>query len=598
MTARTRSTLGPNNSRRRGGQPDDETPGKSQNRLSWKATPLRLQLAILASAAGVAVTFVAVQMGLVHNEPAPAFASGAWLLILAALPPGLAIVCVTIGKAPTAAGIVTGAALLAPGLALVDAQFIHDALQASRPELMVPTSLAALTPATGAYLLLVGHLLTGAAGLLAAGRAGAGPDSDYFAALDTATSTTGRGRAVGWALAAGSVSVVGLLMPPFGSDNAFIVARDLIASPGLVKYGGLLIALTLLIGGVAAAANSRIPVARGMVVGLFLALAWLVVPQIVAVAAVDWLHMERGAPLIALVPIGLLIFATGDRETDDQGDVQLEGSPILTGVLGVLAGVATLFGAFTTLVVTSVDQPESYANRQLLPAGIVIIVLSVVLFTKWASAVRPAFIVALGSVPLVGLAALDTAFTATTVGNLIPGFPVVTASTHVGPAVWFTIAAFAVAAAAAIAAAVTGGAERDDDVDLSKPTLHTRYAIPAAGAVLFAIGAFTSPMIKAAGYTPAGIWSDFRLASWGLLIGLIVVVGAAAIAAFARPRRAAALLFGAAVVAGVRLLELPLTGGRVAGAGAGSGTWLTLACLVALVAAGVAALTDPNKDAE
>jgi hypothetical protein len=545
--------------------------------------------------AGAALTFIGVRQGLVTDAPAPAFSSGAWLLILAAAPAVLAIGCVIAGRATSAAGILTGAALLAPGLALVDAQFISDALEASRPELMVPTSLAALTPAAGAYLLLVGHLVTGGAGLLAIGRAGADPDSDYFAALDASTATAGRGRAVGWALAAGSVSIVGLMLPPFASDNAFIVAHDLIASPSLVKYGGLLIALTLLIGGVAAAANPRTPVARGMVVGLFVALAWLVVPQLVAIASLDWLHMERGAPLFALIPLGLLVAATGDRGTDDQDAVRLEGSPILTGVLGVLTGAAALTAAFTTLVVTSVDQPESFANRQLLPAGIVILLLSALLFTRWAGAVRPAFIVALGTVPLVGLAALDTAFTATTVGNLIPGFPVATASAHVGPAVWFTIAAFVVATAAAIAASVSG-AERDDD-DLSKWTLHTRYAIPAGGAVLFAIGAFTSPMIKATGYTPAGILTEFRLASWGLLIGLVVVVGAAVLAAFARPARAAALLLGAAVVAGIHVLELPLTGGRVAGAGAGGGTWLTLACLVALVIAAVAAVTDPDRRA-
>jgi hypothetical protein len=618
--------LGPSDGRRRGERTDDNESGKTNEpgktetgkgesgkagnssrtsgktsklatTLGWSATPFRLRLALLASVAGAALTFIGVRLGLVADEPAPAFASGAWLLILAAAPAVLAIVCVTVGRATAAAGILAGAALLAPGLALVDAQFISDALVASRPELMVPTSLAPLSPATGAYLLLAGHIVTAVAGLLAAGRAGADPDSDYFAALDASTAAAGRGRAVGWALAAGSVSIVGLMFPPFSSDNAFIVAHDLIASPALVRFGGLLIALTLLIGGVAAAANTRTPVARGMVAGLFLALAWLVVPQLVAVASVDWLHLERGAPLFALIPVGLLVFATGDRDTDEH-DVQVEGSPIVTGVLGALTGIATLLGAFTSLVVSDVDQPESYANRQLLPAGIVILVLSALLFTRWAGAVRPAFVVALGALPLVGLAALDTAFTATTVGTLIPGFPVATSNTHVGAAVWYTIAAFVLATVAAIAAVVSGGNERDDDVGTGRWTLHLRYAIPAGGAVLFALGAFTSPMIKAAGYTPPGILTEFRLASWGLLIGLIVIVGAAVLAAFARPARAAALLLGAAVVAGVHLLELPLTGGRVAGAGAGAGTWLTLACLVALVAAAVAAFTDPARTGE
>lgn len=566
-------------------------------RLGWAAAPLRLRLALLVSVAGAALTYVGVQQGLVADSPGPAFASGPLLLILAAAPAVLAIVGILIGKAPGAAGILTGAAMLAPALALVDAQFFKDALQAARPEIMVPTSLAALTPAAGAYLLLAGHLAAVGAGVLAAGRAGAEPDSDYFAALDASTSTAGRGAAVGWALAAGAISVIGLLFPPFESGNAFIVADDLVASPGLVKYGGLLLVLTLLMGAVAAAVNPRPAVGRGMAIGLFVALAWLVVPQLVSVAAVDWLHFELW-PLFALAPVGLfavVLFVTGDREEDDKGDVTLETSPlhIAAGVVGVLTGAAALIGGVSSLVVADVDQPESFANRQLLPAGILVVLLSVGLFTRWAGAVRPAFIVALGAVPLIGLAALDTAFTATTVGNLIPGLPV--AETEVGSAVWFIIAAFVTAAVAAITAAIAGGAERDD-VDLTRRTLHSRYAIPAGGAVLFALGAFTSPMIKATDYTAAGIWTEFRLASWGLLIGLVVVVAAAGIAALARPTRAAALLAGAAIVVGVRLLELPMTGDRVAGAQAGAGTWLSLACLVALVVAAVAAVTDQNKE--
>jgi hypothetical protein len=113
--------------------------------------------------------------------------------------------------------------------------------------------------------------------------------------------------------------------------------------------------------------------------------------------------------------------------------------------------------------------------------------------------------------------------------------------------------------------------------------------------VLFAIGAFASPMIKAPGYTAPGIWTEFRLTSWGLLIGLVVVVAAAVIAALARPVRAAALLLGAAIVAGVHLLEFPMTSDRAADAQPAAGTWLSLACLVTLVVAAIAAATDPSR---
>lgn len=607
MTARTRSTP---DDRRRDANTDsnadsnaDDTTDRTQpsavGRLGWSATPLRLRLALLLSVAGAVVTVVGVRQGLLVNEPAPAFSSGALLLILAIAPAVLAIVGVLVGQAPTGAGVLTGAALLAPGLALVDAQFLHDALQVARPEIMVPTSLTPTTPATGAYLLLAGHVAAALAGLLAVGRAGADPDSDYFAALDAVVDPAVRRRAVGWALLAGTISTVGLLLPPFRSDNAFVVARDLIGSPDLVKLGGLLIAVTLLIGGVLAAANPRPAHTKGMAVGLFVALAWLVLPQIVAFATVGWLHVERGGPLIALIPVGLLavvLFVRRDT-TADRGEIQLDTSPLhlATGVLGVLTGIAALVGSFGALVIVEAgqDQPDSYANRQLLPAGIVIILLSVALFTRWAGAVRPAFVVALGAVAVVGLSTLDAAFTGTA-GNLIAGLPVAHTELHVGAAVWFAVVAIGLGGVAALVAAVAGGAERDD-VDLTNRKLHSRYAIPAGGAVLFGIGAFGSPMIKAPDFTAPGIWSDFRLASWGLLIGLVVVVAAAGIAAVARPARAAALLLGAAVVVGIHLLELPMTGDRAPDATAGTGTWLSLACLVALLVAAVAAMTDPDK---
>jgi hypothetical protein len=596
MTARTPSTLGS------AGGPERGTPQDGAvDRLGWAASPSRLRLALLVSLVGAGLTVAGVGQGLVAGSPAAGFSSGFLLVVLAVAPAAAAVLFVLFGRAMVGAGVLTGAALLAPGLALVDAQFLVDALQAARPEVLVPTSLAALTPSAGAYLVLAGHIAAGVAGLLAAGRAGADSDSDYFAALDSTASVSRRGAAMGWALAAATISIAGLFFPPFRSDNAFLLGHDLVDSPALVRYGGILLALTLLIGGVAAAANARPPVARGMAVGLLLALAWLALPQVFAVAAIDWLHFERGGGLLTLVPIvvlvGILFVLRGDREPAEPAELDLENSPLhlVTGVLGVLTGVAAIAGAIGALVVVEGgDQPESYANRQLVPAGIVVIVLGAALFTKWAGAVRPAFVVSLGAVAVVGLASLDSAFTGTTIPGTAFNMPIVTAEVHVGAGVWFAVAAIVLAAFSAVAAAVAGGAERDD-VDLSERKLNTRVAIPVGAAILLAVGAFAFPMIVAPDFAAPGIFSEFRLASWGLLIGFAAVAGAAAVAAFARPKRAAALLFGGAVVVGVHLLELPMTGDRVADAAAGQGTWLSLACLVALVAGAMTAMTDRTE---
>ncbi len=560
---------------------------------------------MLVALGGAVLTVVGIGQGLVVDAPAPAFSSGFLLGVLAFAPPVAAVLFVLCGRAIVGAGVLAGAALLAPGLALVDAQFLVDALQASRPELLVPTSLADLAPGPGSYLVLAGHLAAVVAGVLAAGRAGADPTSDYFAALDRSVSVSGRGAAMGWALAAACVSIAGLLFPPFRSDNAFLLGHDLVDSPALVRYGGILIALTLLVGGVAAASSTRPPLARGMGLGLFLALAWLALPRVFAVASVDWLHAERGSGLLTLIPLAvlaaILFVVRGDRARVEgrDGELELKTSPLhlVTGVIGVLTGAAAIAGALGALVVVEGgDQPESYANRQLIPAGIVVVLLSAALFTRWAGAVRPAFVVSLGAIAVVGLASLDAAFTGTALLGTAFDIPFVTGATEVrvGAATWFTVVAIVLAGFAAVAAVVAGGAERDD-VDLTERTLHTRIAIPAGAAVLFAVGAFAAPMITAPGFTAPGIFTDFRLASGGLLIGLAVVAGAAAVAAFSRPVRAAALLLGGAAVVGVHLLELPMTGDRAEGATAGQGTWLALACLVALVAAAVTAMTDRTE---
>jgi hypothetical protein len=113
---------------------------------------------------------------------------------------------------------------------------------------------------------------------------------------------------------------------------------------------------------------------------------------------------------------------------------------------------------------------------------------------------------------------------------------------------------------------------------------------PGAAAALLAFGAFGLPVLQATGYTAAGLWSNFRFASWGLLFGLVAIVAAALLAPMCRPRRATALLLGAAGVALLRVLQLPLNRSMAQNSSAGPGFLLALACLVALVlAAGVAA---------
>jgi hypothetical protein len=564
-------------------------------RLGWSDAPPQLRLALGLSIVGAALLIVGPTMGVVENAPDRGFASTALLTLLAIAPPLIAGALMVFGRALTAAGVLTGVALLSPGRALVDLQFAQDGLQVSRPELLVPTSLAQLTPALGLWLLVAGHLATGAAGLFAAGRAGASPDSAYALELDAGTaSEKTRGRAVGWALAFATVAAVGLVMPPFESTNAFQPGHDLIDSPLFVRIGMLLVVAAVVAGCVFAASSARPAVARGVVLGVLLAAAGIALPSIVAGFSVDRLSPDLG-PYLAVAPLALLtilIFvlrgpaqiAEPDADETDTADTELrlEAARVhmVTGVLGILAGVAALIGAVgPQLVVEGLDEPESYANRQLLPVGILVAVLGAALLTnRWAATVRPAFVVSLGSVVLVGTAMLDAAFTGSGISTTV----------HVGAGVWFASAAMIVAGAAAVSAAIAGSAERDD-VDLTERTTHLPVAAPVGVAILFSIGGFGLPMISAPDFVAPGVWSDFRLASWGLLIAMVVVIAAGVLATVARPARAAALLLGAAAVVGVHVLELPMTSDRADDATAGSGVWLALAaCLAFLVAAGVA----------
>ncbi len=548
---------------------------------------------------GAVLLIAGPEVGIVQDAPARGFASTALLTLLAAAPPLIAITLVGFGRALTAAGVLTGAALLAPGRAIVDLQFVQDGLLVSRPEILVPTSLAQLTPAAGLWLLVAGHLATAGAGALAAGRAGAAPGSAYGLELDDGpTSEKTRGRAIGWALAFATIAAVGLVMPPFKSGNAFQLGHDLIGSPTLVRVGLLLVVAAVVAGCVFAAGSARPAVARGVVLGVLAATAGVAMPPLVAGLTVDRLSPDLG-PYLALAPLvllTLLIFvvrgAAVPVEDEDDAELQLEEGRVhlVTGVLGVLAGVAALIGAFgPQLVVDGLAEPESYANRQLIPVGILVAVLGAALLTaRWAAAVRPAFVVSLGSVVLVGAATLDAAFTGAGISNTV----------HIGAGVWFAAAAVLIAAAAAVSAAIAGSAERDD-VDLTERSTHLSVAAPAGAAILFSIGAFGFPMVTAPDFVAPGIWSDFRLASWGLVIAAIVVIAAGLLATVARPARAAALLLGAAAVVGIHALELPMTSDRAQDAGAGSGTWLAIvACLAFLVAAGIAlAGPTPERDA-
>ncbi|WP_367134997.1 hypothetical protein [Saccharothrix sp. HUAS TT1] len=529
------------------------------------ATPTRLRAAVGVAAVGSLLSALAPVIGVVDASAPPAFTAWPLLAPLALLPAALAASFLLRGQELVAAATLVAPAVFAVGRLLNDLQLAVDPLDAFRPELFRPASLDPPTPTAGTWLLLAGHLLVIAAGVLAA--RGAGPDV--------------RSERASFVLpaVAGAVAGIGLFTAPLTSTDALIPARGTLESPTLPMLGGLVLTLAAPLLAVLAASATTDEARRGGLLGLSAALLALALPPVVTALAVDGVGLAVGPLLVlaAAVALALPRRATEDRTTGDRAtgerDVALPGQRRLhttAAVLGLVAAGAAVLGATTDQLVlpAGLPSPTDYAARLLWPAAIALTVLSVALLAN--AAARPAFTVAAATVPLAAGGALDTVFAAAEVAAVEPG-----------PGAWLTIAAVVAAAAAAVTAGLAGAVERDEvGVAEAEPPLPLVAAVLIAA--LLAVGAFALPVLRAPGFVPIGAFG-LRVGSLGLLVALVTVVAAAVVALKARPNRGAALLLGAAVVTGVRALEHPLTAARAAEAAPGPGLWLAAAATVALL---------------
>ncbi|MEU6129303.1 hypothetical protein ABZ805_09040 [Saccharopolyspora sp. NPDC047091] len=590
--------------------------------------PTGLTAAIALSALGALLAAFAPLLGLVAPDMPTGFTSWPWLLVPALIPAVLA--AVFRGSRPAlAAAVLLGPAVLAPGRLVQDAQLVVDAGLAARPELLLPDTLDPLGPALGTWLLLAGHLLALAAGVLAliAGRGlfdHADGSSDAFGSFGedafagssvaeaAADGAPGRGRAgarrqglLALVLCATAIAAVGLLMGPFTSEDPYLLAKPAVEAPVPVALGSLLLAIAVPAAAAFMSGSADRDLVRGGLLGLAAGLAAVAVPPLVAVALLPRLQFGWGPALelgAALVLVGLAV--EGGRDpARGSGDVRL---PALTrllrtaGALAVLAGALAITGALTPhLEMPSwVDDPSLYPARLLWPGGVLLVLLGAALLVpSIAAAVRPALAVAWTAVPLAGAAALDTVLTATQV-----------AGANAAPGAWISGGAMACALLAAITAALAGGVEREE-VDLAEPDWHPErgaddlaerswrpaVAVPAAVAALLGLAAVLLPVLAAPDYTAPGVFTRFSTSSWGLIGAGVAVLVAAVLAVRSRPPRAAALLVGAALVMAVRALEFPLTAGRAEGAVPGPGLWCAIAAAVVLLVAAALAARSPER---
>ena len=521
----------------------------------------------------------------------PGFSSGPLVVVLGLLPVAVAIGFAALGRPLAAGGALIAAAIFAPGRLVTDLQFIAGAKLAERPELLLTTlTSGALHAGLGLWLLLAGQLVTLIAGALMIGQA----------AERSGESDRSESRApLALAVAVGILGALGLLLAPFHSTTPWMIEPDLLNGPLWPLLGGLLLAAAVPVVATMAVTMTDAELTMGWLFGGAATLVAVALPPLVAGFAVTGLH-ETAGPYIALVAaVGMVVLTVATQRSArrtavaDLAEPELPGAARLhsaVAVLGVVTAVAALLGSVTSTFVlpAGFPTPPGFAERALLPVAVIVGVLSLVMFgRRWAPSVRPVLSVAFATVPLAGAEALDAAFG----GSGLDGV-------SLGPAPWFTGLALLTSTAAAICAALAGGVERDD-VDLTSVTTESTVLAPSVLGAVLALGAFGLPVVRANGYAEAGIVTNFQVTSWGLLVAVVTVIVACVIAPRARPVRAAALLIGAAAVLLVRVLEFPLTSGRIVNSSTGLGMWFAVASLVVLlVAAGAATMAALREPAD
>ncbi|MFJ7210316.1 hypothetical protein [Amycolatopsis sp. NPDC098790] len=559
---------------------------------------------LLTTLGALALTAAAIA----HISPAaaPGFTSWPWLAVLA-LAPVAAAAGASAKRPGLANGLILGLAALAPGRLVLDLQFAVNAPLAIRPELYFPDHfIGGSAVGAGFWLLLAGHLLTAAAGIAAwrAGRQNEEPERRRWRLLAPLLAVT---------------ASVGLLTAPVQSDNGFLLARAAFEGPWPALGGYLLLAAALPLAAALALAAPSEATARGMLLGLAAGIGATATPPILSGLLRTDLHVTWGPvlALVAAVLVGALAFTRLSEKPQAEHDVRIPGVfwwRLITGLLGLATAVAALVGTFAPQVAVSALNPgatapstaaaESPARWFLLVAALLVAVAAALtLVPGTASKARPVLGVAWAGIVLAGTAVLNTALTATQAGNLA-GFggadagttPVFTYDLGAGAA--WTFGALVLAALTALAAVGTGVVEREDAGD---GTANAGVLTPVAAGAVLAVAGFGLPVFSVPGYVAPGLWSNLDTPSWGLWTAVVVVVGAAALAVRSRPRPAAALLTGAALLAALHAAELPLVGGSLGDASPSTGFWVTLAAAAALlVAAGMSAAgsrrTPPDAD--
>jgi hypothetical protein len=547
---------------------ENQTPAAARLRTSW---------ALLA--AGSLLTAVGPLLGVVDGAQ-PAYTSWPLLALLALLPPVVAGALLFRGRPFVAAGLIAAVGVFAVGRLVSDLQIAADAMAVARPELFRPATLIAVTPSAGLWLLIAGHVLVIAGGVLAAGRAGMPADESEPPGL------------VAVHVIIAFWATVGLLGKPFTSADPFQLDRGPWDLPVIGLTGGLLIALAAPLATALAASSPDPDTREGGVYGVTLALVAVSLPPLVAGATAPGLGLAVG-PLITLsaalllpaVPLLARLWRLVRGKRDETRDLTLPSvrrMHVTAGVFAVLAALSMIGGALAPQLVlaTGGPAPELASANLLWPGAIAFALLGLALFVpSTADVVRPALLFGYLAMQFAAAGATQPVVSASQAGIAQPG-----------AGFWLMILVAPFGILALICAGLAGAVERENTV---LPAKREQLPMAELGAVLlaglFAVGAFALPTVRGNNYTaPTLVPGNDPVISAALISSLVWLVVGLVVAFRSRPARGAAVLAGAVLLLGIRALELPLTGDKVVGAVAGPGTWLALAsCAALLVAAGL-----------
>ncbi|MCX5045599.1 hypothetical protein OG921_20750 [Aldersonia sp. NBC_00410] len=567
--------------------------GKTLLRAGVAAVVLAVVASALAPMIGVA--------GAAAGPDPRAVAAASWCAALLMLTvAGLAIFAAIRGCAAATGGLLVGFGAVCAALLVFDAGLLRRPIDSNRFELLRPLSAADLTLSGGAWLVIAGHLagvLAGGIGLALLHRVTL--RDGYGDSVDPDLSGRPIGVRLGPWFAGTSVAIafafaIALIPAAWTATDPVLVVHPFVESSASTIAGTVTLGLVVLIGTGLALASPEAWTAAGLLTGLGLTACAFAAARLGASA--DPGLSPTPAALVAVLAAAALVLvgaaipplvARRDRRALERDDPQttLRGRKSLStfvihalaGAMGVLTAVLVAVGALVPALVVPAGRtaPEVLADGPALVAALGLAATCVWLFfSEFAATVRPAV------VPIAAAAALGaTGVTQAALdGVRIPGI-------EIGVGGVFAMIGVLAAAATAVLVGFAGAAERDE-IDLADlpdrdPTL---LAVGGAGAVSATV-ALALPIHRGA--------TSFDLPwgwdTWGHAQLAAVLIGAAVVAAGARPARAIALLTGAALAVLGYLLWWPLTGES-------PGPGVPFA-VVAIVAFAVAALLCGRRDA-